>query len=59
MRSNFNSENMNELKALDSYGESVSIGSDTNINNGVFVFSQNKDVWFNLPSNYINNLNIS
>ncbi len=47
---------MNELKALDSYGESVSIGSDTNINNGVFVFSQIKDVWFNLPSNFINNL---
>ena len=45
---------MNELKAVDSYGESANIGSDTNINNGVYVFSQNKDIWFDLPSNFFN-----
>lgn len=44
---------MQELKAMDSHDELVNIGSDTNINNGVFVFSQNKDIWFNLPSNLI------
>ena len=52
LKSSFDANNMDGLVATVANGELVNIGSDTNINEGVFVFSQNKDIWFNLPCKY-------
>ena len=49
--STFNADNLDELTAFDSNGNSIYIGSDSNINDGLYVFSQDKDIWFHLPGN--------
>jgi laminin gamma 1 len=49
LESSVNLKNLNEWTASDAEGRSVYVGSDESDSNGIFVFSQEKDVWFNAP----------
>lgn len=45
--------NLNNWTAVDSDGNSVFVGLDE-INNGIFVNTKDRDVWFNAPGKYKN-----
>lgn len=49
LESSVEQNNLNAWTATDSEGRSVYVGLDESASNGIFVFSQEKDIWFNAP----------
>lgn len=51
LESSVEQNNLNAWTATDAEGRLVYVGQDESASNGIFVFSQEKDIWFNAPGN--------
>lgn len=49
IESSVEQNNLNAWTASDADGRPVYVGQDESASNGIFVFSQDKDVWFDAP----------